>query len=1174
MATLSTKFKLVDDMSDKLRSLATTGQEVEGQLKQIGTSASSLDEVSKGAEEATEAYTETSEAVREYNEWHEKSLEALNDYINGVEGSEEELNKYIKSTETASESTEELGEKLKGTQKEHEKTQEETEKTSEKTKEYEKTTEEAFKAIEGVLTTLGIVAFLKNVAESYGEAIEAAQEFEAGIAKTSTIADTNKMSMEDMRAGIVSLSQDTAQSVNDLNEATYQALSAGVDTAHSLEFVNTANKLAVGGFTDNATAVDILTTSLNAYKLDVSETNRVSDMLITTQNLGKTTVDELASSMGRVIPSASAYNIQLEDLSTSYAILTANGIATAESTTYLKGMINELGDTGSAVSKALEEETGQTFSMLMENGGNLGSVIDALASSVGNDATAFANLWSSQEAGVGALSILSSGTEKYNSVLEKMTNSVGTADSAYKKMTSTSEYSSKALSNAASNFQTAVGNAMLPATNNFNSAMTNALNGLTTFVNQNPVVVRVITAAGIGFGVLTAAVTLYTFKTQIATAATVAFEAVQKALSSPVGWATLAVSALAAGIAFLASNEDQAAANAEELTTASKNQQEAIDEANAKYKEAAETYGEGSYITQQYKDDVDELTASFNTNKKTLGDLFAENERINSKYQEIKENDQVDEINNEAAATKSLTDRLYELAGQTEHTAAEKAEMLTIIDTLNKAFPDLELNYDKVLSKSATTKQALLDSINAQYKSDKLENLKQQYAETHVLLEDQKALVEKYNAEIEGPMDEYLNSDGNMQAQANWDNFWSKQVTTTNEKGEEIKKTFREVYDESTERYGELSEKAEDYANQIAELSGVVDASKESQLSAYDASKLALDNIKSGMEELAVAYDEAYDSALNSIEGQFSLWDNAKNDITTSTSTIMDNLDSQISYWKDYADNLENLQKRNISGLDELVASMDDGSAESAAALAAMASASDDELKKIVGKNTELQEEQDRTAKSVADLETDFSKKMEKMAGDAEKAIDDMDLTENATKAAKSTIDAYVAQIRTGISSASSAAAAVKNAVSSALNGVSPDFIGPQLPGHASGTDNAEDIFIAGEEGPELIVGQEGAKVFTASETRSILNDTFIPDTTRTAKTVESVGASSNSSDSSSNEKVIVIKLDGVGSIQIGGAGGVSKSEVAEILTEQIKPVLISVLNDEIYEEGDESYEY
>ncbi len=159
----------------------------------------------------------------------------------------------------------------------------------------------------------------------------------------------------------------------DIAEATYQAISAGQSTGDAVAFAGAGvHAGSGGGFTSSASAVDILTTALNAYGLGADEAGHVSDVLLTTQNLGKTSVDELSSSMGKVIPLASAYNVSLENLSSGLAIMTANGIATAEATTYTKSMLNELGDTGSAVSKILQSETGQSFAQLMDSGASLG----------------------------------------------------------------------------------------------------------------------------------------------------------------------------------------------------------------------------------------------------------------------------------------------------------------------------------------------------------------------------------------------------------------------------------------------------------------------------------------------------------------------------------------------------------------------------------------------------------------------------------------------------------------------------------------------------------------------------------------------------------------------------------------------------------------------------------
>ena len=275
--------------------------------------------------------------------------------------------------------------------------------------------------------------------------------YETEVAKVGTIADTSKVSIEDLKGQITDLSGTMGIAAGDLAEATYQAISAGQDTGDAVAFAGQAAKLAAAGFTSSSSAVDILTTALNAYGLGADKATHVSDVLLTTQNLGKTSVDELSASMGRVIPLAAAYKVNVENLSSGLAIMTANGIATAEATTYTKSMLNELGDTGSTVGKILQKETGQGFAELMDSGHSLGDVLQVLYDSVGGDATQFAALWSSVEAGTGALSLANSGAEKFNDVLGQMVDSSGATETAYTTMTDTMAHRMESLKTNAAN---------------------------------------------------------------------------------------------------------------------------------------------------------------------------------------------------------------------------------------------------------------------------------------------------------------------------------------------------------------------------------------------------------------------------------------------------------------------------------------------------------------------------------------------------------------------------------------------------------------------------------------------------------------------------------------------------------------------------------------------------
>ena len=295
-----------------------------------------------------------------------------------------------------------------------------------------------------------------GIGKMLGSAFTGGTAFESAMAKVGTIADTAKVPLESLSSQVLQVSGDMHIGANEIAEAAYQAISAGQDTGNAVAFAGQASMLATAGFTSSASAVDILTTALNAYGKGADEAGHVSDVLLTTQNLGKTSVDELAGSMGRVIPLAAAYNVSLENLSSGLAIMTANGIATAEASTYTKSMLNELGDTGSTVGKILKQQTGKSFAELNADGKSLGDVLQVLYDSVGGNATKFAGLWSSVEAGTGALSLASSGADKFNGVLQQMQADSGATQTAYDTMTDTMAYKLDGVKTNAQNLGTAL----------------------------------------------------------------------------------------------------------------------------------------------------------------------------------------------------------------------------------------------------------------------------------------------------------------------------------------------------------------------------------------------------------------------------------------------------------------------------------------------------------------------------------------------------------------------------------------------------------------------------------------------------------------------------------------------------------------------------------------------
>lgn len=268
-------------------------------------------------------------------------------------------------------------------------------------------------------------------------ALKMSLDFESSFAKVSTLLDENKVDFTKYKQDILKASNETKIGVNDFSEAVYQSISAGVDQQKAIEFTTNAMKLAKGGFTEGATAVDLLTTAINAYNLSAEDTNYISDLLITTQNLGKTTVNELAASMGKVIPVAKSVNFDIKELSTSYAVLTKNGIATAEAGTYLKAMLNELGKSGSDTDKALRELTGKGFADLKKEGKSTTDILKLISKYAQENELTLKDMFGSVEAGSAALVLMNKDGAEYNEILKEMGNSAGATNKAFSKMDAT-----------------------------------------------------------------------------------------------------------------------------------------------------------------------------------------------------------------------------------------------------------------------------------------------------------------------------------------------------------------------------------------------------------------------------------------------------------------------------------------------------------------------------------------------------------------------------------------------------------------------------------------------------------------------------------------------------------------------------------------------------------------
>lgn len=313
-----------------------------------------------------------------------------------------------------------------------------------------------------------------------GAATSMSMQAETSMAKVNSILQLSSSEWTKYQTTLEQGANDIGMAYSDYAEAAYSAISAGVKQADVTNFLTQSNKLAKGGLTDLATATDLLTTVQNAYGLSQKDMQHVSDVLIQTQNKGKTTVGELGSAMGKVIPTANSLGVSVEQLGASYAIMTAGGINTAESTTYLNSMLNELGKSGSGVDKILREQTGKSFKELMESGKSTGDVLQILSDYAKKSGKSLTDLFSSAEAGKAATALMKDGVKGFNEQLDGMINSTGACDKAFKTMNSTAKEQLTQSINKLKNAMVEIGDVMLPVVANIAQAVA----GFADFLNQ------------------------------------------------------------------------------------------------------------------------------------------------------------------------------------------------------------------------------------------------------------------------------------------------------------------------------------------------------------------------------------------------------------------------------------------------------------------------------------------------------------------------------------------------------------------------------------------------------------------------------------------------------------------------------------------------------------------
>ena len=323
----------------------------------------------------------------------------------------------------------------------------------------------------GVAVAGAAIAGATTAAVAFGKtSLDAAAKFETGMSNVATLLDgdtaTVNKRIAEMGDDIMGVAKKTGLATDDLSNGMYQIVSALGDSADATSQLEVAAKAAKAGGATTVDAINLLSAVTKGYGDTSGEAwSKASDLAFQTVKLGQTSFPELASSMGKVVPIASALNISQEELFGSFATLTGVTGSTAEVSTQLKSVFSGLMTPSNALSAKIGELGYESANAMLDQLGLIGT-LDKLSAACGDDKQAVAKLFSSVEAQTAILALAGSQTENWVQKTEAMAGAADATSNAFDKQTDNLQGKLDKMKQVFETFKIRVGNILIPIVTN------------------------------------------------------------------------------------------------------------------------------------------------------------------------------------------------------------------------------------------------------------------------------------------------------------------------------------------------------------------------------------------------------------------------------------------------------------------------------------------------------------------------------------------------------------------------------------------------------------------------------------------------------------------------------------------------------------------------------------
>lgn len=1191
--SLKSQLMTVDKVTDSMNDEVVQAQKTSESLEKV---AQKSEKKAKKAEEAAAAARKNASATEASAQAEEKMYAASNKAANAeqkvadaLNKSEREAKEYGEALQKASGESETLGNKAAN----------------------------AGELIQDAFATIGVVAALNKIKDGFVSAASAAIEFESAVTGVYKTVDGTEEQLAEISGDIKEMSLVIPSSTTEIAGVAESAGQLGIATENITDFTEVMINLGESTNLSSEQAASSLAKFSNITNMSADNYENLGSAIVALGNNFATTEADIVEMSTRMASAGTLAGMSESDILGLSAAMSSVGIEAEAGGSAMSKLMTDiqvavetgnssLEDFASVAGVSCEqfadmfehravdalysfidglndvERNGETATVILENMGISEVRLSNAVKSLANNSSGLA----------GAVSLAGEAWEENTALANEANMRYGTLES---RLTMTQ--------NAANNLKIAIGDTLTPTIGAFADMGTSALTWMTDFAEKHPVVVEGITGitvAGAGFiGTVT-----------VAAAAVKALNIVTNTFNltlskTKVGLIVGGVAAAGAAIGGLIHHFNSAEDAVEDYNGTLEQCRIEIDSTETAYANVCKLYGENSEAAKSLSKELDTLNAQYEKGGGVAEEMEQKITELSDSYNSL-----TSEIDNsyksidqsEQSGLVAIA-QLTALSDKAQITNTDLDLMANYADYLNDTFNcNIEVNYDtgeltgfdpeRLVDNLMETSDNRKLKVSMDYLSDP--DMQSEYVDAYKSFRDKSIELAPFKTEYDRIMDP--DPDGVVGTKADLDDLAEKMKVKPNEVDEVFEnlqdlQTQYEKYDallkthaDTVDGTGETYYSLRDSLQEVAMAGEEVTKSAEETETALTREE-AISNIWSAREEeilnLAEAYDEAFLSVRTDLDGMFGLFEEAEMNFenTVSFDGAVQSFESQFEYFSQYEEALKSLSE---IGIDNNI--IEQLNPEQAVAFAEELGKMDSEtaaakVGELNGSFDKLSEMKDKVARNMADVETEFSKKLEDMQKDVREAVDGMGLEGSAANAAKVTMDGYIHQLKIGGAKAVEQANIIAKQVSGAFSSV-PNVSVPEsasntgntykIQTNATGTTYSDDVFIAGDEGPELIIGQKGSKVFPADETNRIISAiTEKPLYVPPAKSFSAEKFDANSETVSKKE--ISLDITGKGSVNI--QSNMSKEQVVSILSDYIKPVLMGIVEQEIFEEGESFYE-